>query len=101
MRMTLGTAATIAAIALMTSALWPEGRSGPSPQRLVAQDKQNRNRPEVPLFSPTLGDADYLAEANLKQRIESLGMQDKIFNVVVPTEKKIKVADYDKFKLSI
>ncbi len=28
---------------------------------------------------------------NLKQRIESLGMEDKIFNVVVPTEKKIKI----------
>lgn len=28
---------------------------------------------------------------NLKQRIESLGMEDKIFEVVVPTEKKIKV----------
>jgi len=28
---------------------------------------------------------------NLKQRIDSLGMQDKIFAVVVPTEKKIKV----------
>ena len=28
---------------------------------------------------------------NLKQRIESLGMQNKIFNVVIPTEKKIKV----------
>lgn len=28
---------------------------------------------------------------NLRQRIESLGMEDKIFNVVVPTEKKIKV----------
>lgn len=28
---------------------------------------------------------------NLKQRIDSLGMQDKIFNVVVPTEKKIKI----------
>lgn len=28
---------------------------------------------------------------NLRQRIESLGMQDKIFDVVVPTEKKIKV----------
>ncbi len=29
---------------------------------------------------------------NLKQRIESLGMQGKIFDVVIPTEKKIKVA---------
>ncbi len=28
---------------------------------------------------------------NLRQRIESLGMQDKIFGVVVPTEKKIKI----------
>ena len=28
---------------------------------------------------------------NLRQRIESLGMEDKIFNVLVPTEKKIKI----------
>ena len=28
---------------------------------------------------------------NLKQRIESLGMEDKIFNVIVPSEKKIKI----------
>ncbi len=28
---------------------------------------------------------------NLKQRIESLGMEDKIFDVVVPKEKKIKM----------
>lgn len=28
---------------------------------------------------------------NLKQRIESLAMEDKIFNVIVPTEKKIVV----------
>lgn len=28
---------------------------------------------------------------NLRQRIESLGMQDKIFNVIVPKEKKIKI----------
>src|ERR1035437_1488340 len=28
---------------------------------------------------------------NLKQRIESLGMAEKIFNVLVPTEKKIKI----------
>jgi len=27
---------------------------------------------------------------NLKQRVESLGMEDKIFNILVPTEKKIK-----------
>jgi len=28
---------------------------------------------------------------NLKQRIESFGMEDKIFDVIVPTEKKIKI----------
>jgi len=28
---------------------------------------------------------------NLKQRIESLDMEDKIFNVIVPKEKKIKI----------
>ena len=28
---------------------------------------------------------------NLKQRVESLGLTDKIFNVVVPTENKIKI----------
>lgn len=30
-------------------------------------------------------------ERNLKQRIESLGMKDRIFDVIVPTEKKIRV----------
>jgi transcriptional antiterminator NusG len=28
---------------------------------------------------------------NLKQRVESLAMEDRIFNVLVPTEKKIKI----------
>jgi len=30
---------------------------------------------------------------NLKQRIESLGMEDRIFSVLVPKEKKIKIRD--------
>ena len=30
---------------------------------------------------------------NLKQRIESMGMEDKIFDVIVPKEKKIKIKD--------
>jgi transcriptional antiterminator NusG len=34
---------------------------------------------------------------NLKQRIESLGMQDRIFDVVVPTEKKIFLVRYAGF----
>lgn len=28
---------------------------------------------------------------NLRQRIESMGMEDKIFDVIVPTEKKIRI----------
>ncbi|PIP18066.1 MAG: transcription termination/antitermination protein NusG [Parcubacteria group bacterium CG23_combo_of_CG06-09_8_20_14_all_35_9] len=28
---------------------------------------------------------------NLRQRIESMGMKDKIFNVLIPTEKRIKI----------
>ncbi|KKU48375.1 transcription termination/antitermination protein NusG [Candidatus Uhrbacteria bacterium RIFCSPLOWO2_12_FULL_46_10] len=28
---------------------------------------------------------------NLRQRIDSLGMEDKIFNILIPTEKKIKI----------
>ncbi len=34
---------------------------------------------------------EHAVERNLRQRIESLGMQDKIFQVVVPTEKTVKV----------
>ncbi len=30
---------------------------------------------------------------NLKQRIDSMGMEDKIFNVLVPKEKKIKIKE--------
>jgi transcription termination/antitermination protein NusG len=30
---------------------------------------------------------------NLKQRIENMGMQDKIFDAIVPKEKKIKIRD--------
>lgn len=30
---------------------------------------------------------------SLKQRVESLGIEDKIFNVLVPKEKKIKIKD--------
>jgi len=33
---------------------------------------------------------------NLRQRIDSLGMHDKIFNVIVPTEKKIKIKGGDR-----
>ena len=36
-------------------------------------------------------------ERNLKQRIESMGVEDKIFDVIVPTEKKIKIKHENEF----
>lgn len=49
--------------------------------------KQQRNWYVLHTYS---GYEDNVAR-NLKQRIESLDMEDKIFNVLVPTEKKIKI----------
>lgn len=49
--------------------------------------EQERNWYVIHTYS---GYEDAVAK-NLKQRIESLGMEDKIFNVIVPKEKKIKI----------
>ena len=51
------------------------------------QQTQDRNWYVLHTYS---GYEDSVAK-NLKQRIESLGMEDKIFNVIVPKEKKIKI----------
>lgn len=51
------------------------------------QLEQERNWYVIHTYS---GYEDAVAK-NLKQRIESLGMEDKIFNVIVPKEKKIKI----------
>jgi len=49
--------------------------------------EQGRNWYAIHTYS---GYEDAVAR-NLKQRIESLGMENKIFNVIVPKEKKIKM----------
>ena len=51
------------------------------------QTTQERNWYVIHTYS---GYEDAVAR-NLKQRIESLDMEDKIFNVLVPKEKKIKI----------
>ena len=56
------------------------------PKQLLSQQK---NWYVIHTYS---GYEDAVAK-NLKQRIESLGMEDKIFNVIVPKEKKIKIKD--------
>ncbi len=54
------------------------------PKQVIEQDK---NWYVIHTYS---GYEDAVAK-NLNQRIESLGMEDKIFNVIVPKEKKIKI----------
>lgn len=54
------------------------------PKQQIAQEK---NWYVIHTYS---GYEDAVAK-NLKQRIESLGMEDKIFQVLVPKEKKIKI----------
>lgn len=54
------------------------------PKQVVEQE---RNWYVIHTYS---GYEDAVAK-NLKQRIESLGMEDVIFNVIVPKEKKIKI----------
>jgi transcriptional antiterminator NusG len=49
--------------------------------------EQSRNWYVIHTYS---GYEDAVAK-NLKQRIESLGMEDKIFNIIVPKERKIKI----------
>lgn len=53
------------------------------------QIEQSRNWYAIHTYS---GYEDNVAY-NLKQRIESMAMEDKIFNVIVPKEKKIKIKD--------
>lgn len=51
------------------------------------QHQQKRNWYVLHTYS---GYEDAVAQ-NLKQRIESMGMEDKIFDVIVPKEKKIQI----------
>lgn len=53
------------------------------------QIEQTKNWYVIHTYS---GYEDAVAKA-LKQRVESLGMEEKIFNVIVPKEKKIKIKD--------
>lgn len=58
---------------------------------------------ELPLPEPTEGPAWYVIHCysgyenkvrhNLEQRIETMGMKDKIFDVVIPTQEEIEVKD--------
>jgi len=55
----------------------------------MAKQEQNQERHWYAIH--TYSGYENAVLRNLRQRIDSLGMQDSIFNVVVPTEKKIKI----------
>lgn len=56
---------------------------------MAKQETQERNWYVLHTYS---GYEDAVARA-LKQRIESMGMEDKIFQVIVPKEKKIRIKE--------
>jgi transcriptional antiterminator NusG len=55
----------------------------------MAKQEQNQERHWYAIH--TFSGYENAVLRNLRQRIDSLGMQETIFNVVVPTEKKIKI----------
>lgn len=56
---------------------------------MSAKQQPNRDRNWYAIH--TYAGYENAVAKNLQQRIESLGMEDKIFNVLVPMEKKIKI----------
>jgi transcriptional antiterminator NusG len=58
----------------------------------VASQEVSENQPDRKWYAiHTYSGYENAVSRNLRQRIDSLGMGHKIFNVVVPTEKKIKI----------
>jgi transcriptional antiterminator NusG len=57
----------------------------------MTQKKQQVNQGRNWYVVHTYSGYEDAVKRNLEQRIESLGMQDQIFQVLVPTEQKIKV----------
>jgi transcriptional antiterminator NusG len=54
---------------------------------MARQIEQGRNWYAIHTYSGY----ENAVQRNLKQRVDSLGMSDRIFDVIVPTEKKIKI----------
>ena len=61
-----------------------------SEEKQVPTDNKTRAQKQWYVLHTYSGYEDIAAE-NLRQRIKSLNMKDKIFNVLVPKEKKIKI----------
>ena len=63
----------------------------PSVQKEIRDDVTPREEDARWYTIHTYAGYENAVERNLKQRIGSLGMEEKIFDVIVPTEKKIRV----------
>ena len=59
--------------------------------RIVLRARHFGALPELALTSDLLSIVPEMYARNLRQRIESMDMQYKIFNVLIPTENKIKI----------
>ena len=70
----------------------PEGVEGPAPEQETDEEEESpegRNWYVIHSYSGY----ENKVKKNLEHRIESLGVQDKIFQVVVPTEEEIELKD--------
>ena len=65
----------------------------------MAKQSQNQGRAWYVLHTYS-GYEDNVAR-NLRQRAESMGMKDKIFDVLVPKEKKIKIKNGKRDRKSV
>ena len=63
----------------------------PSVQKEIRDDTAESEKDARWYTIHTYAGYENAVERNLKQRIGSLGMEEKIFDVIVPTEKKIRV----------
>jgi len=81
------------------------GRTKASGSAGASREPQPREDSEVPQFDPETADTrswyvihcysgyENKVRHNLEQRIETMGMKDKIFDVVIPTQEEIEVKD--------
>ncbi len=63
-------------------------------------DSRNKDRAQKQWYAlHTYSGYEDIAAENLRQRVKSLKMEDKIFNVLVPKEKKIKIRNNKRIKI--
>ena len=81
------------------------GRTKASGSSSASRESQSREDSEIPQFDPEAADTrpwyvihcysgyENKVRHNLEQRIETMGMKEKIFDVVIPTQEEIEVKE--------